>query len=395
MSKIREEALSLQDEIVRWRRKFHQIPELGLKTFTTGGAIAAILKGFGIERVEPCLDGAGVIAVIEGSLPGKCLGIRADCDGLPVKEETGLAFASGNDCMHACGHDAHVAIGLGAAKILQNHRESLRGSVKLLFQPGEETGEGARAMIAAGVLENPHVDGMIALHVGTAGDPSAHSGQLCYHPDAASFCSTAFQIDIQGKGGHAALPHECVDPLLTACYLVTQLQSVLSRETAPWDSVVLGIQQIESGTRHNIIPESASMKGSLRTVRNELSEHYEHRIEEISRLTGDAMRCRTDYHRLGKVAGCTNAPEMTESLLKAAGAILDPEDIVQSKRVPSGGEDFGFFAEQVPSVYFFLSTALEEGNNYPHHHPRFDIDESVLWRGSAVFAEFALCWQEQ
>ena len=187
---LKEEAFALQEQIVAWRREFHQCPELKMDTPITSGKIVRILKEIGIEEICSGVGGNGVTAVIHGALPGKCLGIRADCDGLPIREETGLPFASTNGNMHACGHDAHTAMALGAAKILWNHRDELHGSVKFVFQPYEEGIGGAKAMIADGVMENPHIDAMIALHTGVVGHPDSVSGDLSYQPTASTFACT-------------------------------------------------------------------------------------------------------------------------------------------------------------------------------------------------------------
>ncbi len=392
---LKEEAYALQEQIVAWRREFHQCPELKMDTPITSGKIIRILKEIGIEEIRSGIGGNGVAAVIHGALPGKCLGIRADCDGLPIREETGLPFASTNGNMHACGHDAHTAIALGAAKLLWNHRDELEGTVKFVFQPYEEGIGGAKAMIADGVMENPHIDAMIALHTGIVGHPDSVSGDLSYQPIASTFATTSYSIEVKGKSSHVATPQLGIDPLLTSCYIVTQLQEVLSRETEPGMPAVLSVNVIRGGSRNNIIPEKIYMEGTLRTMNKNSTEKYYDRLCEICKYTAAAMKCTAEVSKISHMDETVNDPEMTKIFLKTAQEIVDKEHIFRMDKASPAGEDFAMYAHMVPSVYFFLSAAYGDERDYPHHNSKFNIDESNFWKGSGVFASFALNWQKK
>lgn len=390
---IRDEAQQLQSQIVAWRRMFHQCPELKMDTPVTSGKIVDILREIGIEEIHTQVGGNGVSAVIRGAYPGKCLGIRADCDGLPIREETGLPFASVNGNMHACGHDAHTAMALGAAKLIFQHRDELHGSVKMIFQPYEEGGQGARMMVNDGVMENPHVDAMIALHTGIVGQVGTTSGDLSWHPQTSSFSTSQFSIRVKGKSSHAAQPNEGIDALLAACHIVTALQSLLSRERDPGDQVILSVNLMRSGVRHNVIPDEAYMEGTLRTMTDEENNAFFTRIVELCQNMAAAMRCTADVVRMGHMPAIKNHPDLTKALLKIAPEIVGADHVIEVKKMIAAGEDFPVYSEMVPSLYFFLSAAYGDERDYPHHNPKFNPDESNFWEGAGVFAAFALNWQ--
>lgn len=392
---IKEEALDLQDNIVSWRRMFHMCPELKMDTPITSGKIVEILQEIGIKEIRTGVGGNGVSAVIYGAREGKCLGIRADCDGLPIREETGLFFASQNGNMHACGHDTHVSMALGAAKLIYQHKSELCGSVKFIFQPYEEGVGGARAMIVDGVMEDPHVDAMIALHTGVVGAKGTKSGDLSYHPIASSFASNPFRICVQGKSSHAAMPHMGNDPLLTACYIVVELQALLSRETEPGKQVVLSVNMIHGGNRNNIIPQNIYMEGTLRAENKETIKCYFERLQSICCNVAESMRCKVQVESISYMGASVNHPKMTEILLRTAPDIVGKDHIFRMDSVTPANEDFALYAELVPSVYFFLSAAFGDERDFPHHNSHFHIDESNLWKGSGVFADFALNWQNE
>lgn len=394
---IREEAKQLQPQLVQWRRMFHQCPELKMDTPVTAGKIVDILREIGIQEIRTGIggpDGNGVAAVIRGEQPGKCLGIRADCDALPIREETGLPFASQNGNMHACGHDAHVAMALGAAKLLWEHRSELKGSVKFIFQPFEEGGNGAEAMINDGVLEDPKVDAMIALHIGNTGGDNARCGEIHYHPLVSSFCSTHFLVDVKGKGSHAGFPQDSKDPLLASCYMITQIQALLSRETRPGIPVILGVNTLHSGDRFNVIPETAHFEGSLRTYLLDGTDHYMRRITEVCQGVAAGLGCTVQVIRDRTVPGVRNDQTMTEILKREAAKIVGEDKVVLVDHLKPAGEDFSSFSEKVPSVYFFLNATFGDGRDYPHHNSKFDIDERVFWEGTGTFASVALHWQD-
>lgn len=392
MDLIRE-AQALQGTIVEWRRFFHRHPELRSDTPVTSGKIEELLREIGIEEIRTGVGGSGVTATIRGGKPGKCLGIRADFDALPIREETGLPFAAKNGYMHACGHDAHTAMALGAAKLIFAHREELAGSVKLLFQPDEEGLGGAKAMIEDGALTDPAVDAVIALHTGIIGQKGTVSGDLSWHPQYSTFSSSPIRITVKGKSCHAAQPDDGHDALLCACQIVVALQSLLSRERDPGEQVILSINKMTSGVRHNVVSDLSVLEGTLRTVNDERNEQYFERICEIAEGIARAMRCEAEVVRTAHMRAVRNTPALTEVLLRVAPEIVGSEHIFEIKQMMAAGEDFAAFSDHVPTLYFFLSAAYGDERDYPHHNPRFNIDESNFWKGAALFAAFAFDWQ--
>ena len=278
MKRILEEAKALGAQIVAWRRELHQFPELGLETPQTEAYICKTLDSLGVPYRKG-VGGHGVVALIEGR-PGKCFTWRADCDGLPVVEQTPVDYASKNGCMHACGHDAHTAMALGAASLLMKRKDELNGAVKILFQPGEETGNGANAMIADGCLENPHTDFIVGLHAGSIAPHDWPAGTFGYYPGAFMSFLDSWQCTIAGKGGHGAFPSLAVDPVLIAARVNDAWQSLVSREQSATKPMVLSVCKVRTpGAAFNIIPDTCALSGTARA----LSEEERCRIEERMR----------------------------------------------------------------------------------------------------------------
>lgn len=387
----------LQPQLVSWRREFHSCPELKMDTPVTAGKIERILREIGITEIRTKVGGGGICAMIRGEKEGRCLGIRADCDGLPIREETGLPFASVNGNMHACGHDAHTAMALGAAKLLFENKENLAGSVKMIFQPYEEGGCGAKAMIADSVLENPQVDGMIALHTGNLMGSEYRSGDICYHPEISSFASAAFDVTFTGKSTHVCMPQCGADPVLPACMSVMQLRAVMEKkkEKDPSSQLIIAVPMIHGGERYNCTPDTCTIGGSIRTTSVAEQSAYLKRVQEICEAAASAMHCTAKMETKYAIPPTVNDAAMIGQFVKAAGKIVPPGKLKKMPRVAPIGEDFCFFAAEVPSVYFFHCSALEGERNQPHHSSRFDIDESTLASGSAILAQFALDWQKR
>ena len=392
---IKQEAQKLQPQIVAWRREFHQCPELKMDTVITAGKIETILKEIGVEDIRTGVGGNGIACTIHGDAPGKCLGIRADCDGLPIREETGLPFASTNGNMHACGHDAHTAMALGAVKLLWGYRSHLPGKVKFIFQPYEEGDGGAKAMLADNVLEDPHVDNMIALHTGNLMGSQFTAGDIGYHPEVSSFAIRPFRVKFMGKGTHACAPHKGADPVLTACYAVVQLQALLSRERDPVRPVIVSVSVIHGGVRNNVVPDDCYIEGTIRSTSREEQDYYFKRVGEICRDVAASMRGSVEVEQIFDLMPTVNAPEMVAKFLKIAPKVVGPERVKRIEHLEPVGEDFARFADIVPSLYFFHCSAFGDERDHPHHNPKFDIDESVLWSGTALFAQFALDWQKE
>lgn len=391
----KELAKQIENDIIKWRREFHKCPELKMDMDLTEKLIIKILGEIGITDIRTGIGGTGIAAMIYGDLPGKCLGIRADCDGLPVKEETGLPFASTNGNMHACGHDAHTAMALGAAKIIYENRSKLRGSVKMIFQPYEEGDGGARAMIADGVMENPKVDAMIALHTGNIFDRgSINAGSLAWHPVSMSFCITAYRVKFKGVGSHVSTPQFSNDPVVAACYAVTQIQSIVSRNADPSVPTVAAVTTIHGGVRNNIIPDECVIEGSIRTPNDEAQKKVWERLVTICKGVGESMGVEVEPEIVFDLNSTKIDAEMLAIFKRISTKIVEPEQVQEITQVTPSGEDFARFTKLVPSLYIFHCSKFNDKPNYPHHNPKFDIDEQYLWSGTAYFAQFAFDWQE-
>ena len=391
MNAIGEQAKKLNGKIVAWRRHFHANPELGMETEKTEAYIVEELKKMGVTSIKQGLAQHGIAALIEGGKPGKVLGIRADIDALNMAEDTGLPFASKNGWMHACGHDAHAAVLLATAEMLMDHRSELKGTVKLIFQPGEETTLGAELMINEGVLENPKVDAIIGLHTGNVWKDGA-PGEVMYRYGSMMAATDFFTITFSGKGGHGAMPHLTVDPIAMACEAYMALQTIVSREINPLDSAVVTIGSFQGGTAENIIAPTCTLLGTSRALSRDTHKKLKVRIQEICENVARGMRGEVSLEFRTSLPPLINDREMTDKLREAAGEIVGTERVRKIAEPTMGGEDMACFMEKVPGAFFSLPS-FASADSHPHHHPKFDIDESVLWIGSATFAQFALTWQ--
>ncbi len=385
---ITEAAKSVQQEVIRWRQDLHRIPEIGFDLEHTSGYVQTRLAEMNIPYTSAAKT--GVIGLIEGGSPGPTFALRADMDALPIKEETGLPFASENENMHACGHDAHTAMLLGTAKILNAISENLKGSVKLLFQPGEEGHGGAEKMIADGCLENPHVDAVVGLHVGQI-FPEVGTGQIgiCEGPILAA--STAFDVEIEGKSTHGALPHLGVDAITISAEIISSLQKIVSREIDPLGAAVLTVGKIRGGEAINIVTPRVVFKGDFRTLSEKDSSYIAGRLEEICTSLARAHRAEAKVKILGGYPPTVNDPVFVEKVTGAAEAIIGLDNIIKIQKPNMGTEDMSLYLEKVPGAFFVLGTGNpEKGITYPHHNSKFDVDEDVLWIGPALFAKIAL-----
>ncbi len=385
---ITEAAKSVQQEVIRWRQDLHRIPEIGFDLEHTSGYVQTRLAEMNIPYTSAAKT--GVIGLIEGGSPGPTFALRADMDALPIKEETGLPFASENENMHACGHDAHTAMLLGTAKILNAISENLKGSVKLLFQPGEEGHGGAEKMIADGCLENPHVDAVVGLHVGQI-FPEVGTGQIgiCEGPILAA--STAFDVEIEGKSTHGALPHLGVDAITISAEIISSLQKIVSREIDPLGAAVLTVGKIRGGEAINIVTPRVVFKGDFRTLSEKDRSYIAGRLEEICTSLARAHRAEAKVKILGGYPPTVNDPVFVEKVTGAAEAIIGLDNIIKIQKPNMGTEDMSLYLEKVPGAFFVLGTGNpEKGITYPHHNSKFDVDEDVLWIGPALFAKIAL-----
>ncbi|MFA6748228.1 MAG: M20 family metallopeptidase [Aminobacterium sp.] len=396
MINIQDEAKAILSEIIEWRRHIHANPELGLETPETEAYIVQALEGMGFPStsIRKGIGGHGVAALLEGDEPGPVLAIRADCDALPIKEETGLPFAATNGCMHACAHDVHTAMALGAAQLLMKHRHELKGSVKFIFQPAEENVVGAKAMIDDGVLENPKVDALIGLHSGLLWKGYA-AGEIGYSHGGMMASADRFLITLKGKGGHGATPHLTADPIVMAGHLICRLQTILSREVNPVDPGVLTIGRVTGGSAYNIIPGECVLEGTVRVLDVETRKMMEERIRELAESTAASMRGEAVVEYIPGPPPVINDSAMTDKLLATVAEVLGEEKAKEIPEPSMGAEDVAYFLERVPGTFFFhAGSNPEKGQTYPHHNSKFDIDEDTLWIGSALFAHFALNWQK-
>jgi amidohydrolase len=386
LSRIRLTIRNLQPQLVEWRRQLHQKPELGFQEKFTSAFIAQKLQEWGIEH-QPGIAQTGVVAIIHGEKPSpnpiKTLAIRADMDALPIQEENQVPYCSQNPgIMHACGHDGHSAIALGTAYHLHQHRHSFAGIVKVIFQPAEEGPGGAKPMIAAGVLKNPDVDAIIGLHLwnnlplGTVG---VRTGALM----AAVEC---FDCTILGKGGHGAMPHQTVDSVVVAAQIVNSLQTIVARNVNPLDAAVVTVGEFHAGNARNVIADTATIKGTIRYFNPEYTSFFQQRIDQIISGICQGYGAKYDLNHWLLYPPVINDAQIAELVRSVATEIMETPLGIVPECQTMGGEDMSFFLQEVPGCYFFLGSANPAKDlAYPHHHPRFDFDETALAMGVEIF----------
>jgi amidohydrolase len=369
---LRPEVKALVGDTIAIRRDLHQHCELSYEETRTQQIVLERLTALGLEDVRP-INRTGVTAMVRGAHPGPTLCWRADMDGLPLDEQTGLSFASQNGAMHACGHDGHIAIALGLAAALSRSRETLAGSVRFAFQPAEERIGGAKNMIAEGVLDG--VDRVFGLHI--AADAPLGDVRVVAGPIMAA--ATHFRIIIRGKGGHAAEPHASVDPIVVAAHAIVALQTVVSRSVHPSKTAVLTIGRIEGGKRGNIIPNEVMMSGTVRTYEPDVLRLVLARMDEV--LAGVSSAWGASYQLdTSTLPAVVNDPQCAALVAGVAAALLGAEHVAETHA--TGADDMAYFLEERPGCYFFLGAGNEsKGITYPHHHPQFDFDEDCLGIG--------------
>ncbi len=381
------EAENLRDELVDRRRDFHRHPELAYQEHRTAGIVADELNKLGLE-VQTGVGKTGVIGILEGAHDGPTLLYRADMDALPIHEENQTEYVSQSaGVMHACGHDGHTAIALGIAKILNKHRGQLGGRVKFVFQPAEEVGSGAQAMVADGALEAPVPDRSLGIHLWN--DLEVGTVSVVDGPTMSG--AGVFEITITGKGGHGAMPHQTADPIVCSAQIIVALQSIVSRNVDPLDTVVLTIGTLQGGSARNIIPQTVSFSGSYRLFREEARALIKSRIHEIATGIAQAMGCRADVNLEFGIGAIVNDAEVTDHARAVFASLGDAIDVVRQPWMAS--EDVGLFMQRNPGAYLLVGSANRQRElDYPHHHPRFDFDEDVLPLGvgmmSALIADY-------
>lgn len=403
MKSIYDEAKALQEQIVADRRYLHQIPEVGMNLPESAAYIEKRLSEMGIASQRcgvvhddirkkyadlgfPGIEAStGVTAVIGSGSP--CIMLRADFDALPMEEINDLPFKSSRKASHMCGHDTHAAMLLGAAKLLKSHESELKGTVKLMFQPGEEMGYGSKTMIDDGLLENPKVDAAFALHIFS----TTESGKVTYSTGVTSASLDSFSLTIQGKGGHTSTPHLSIDPLMIANQIYTAANLLMTREVDPKATATLSAGVMKSGTAVNVIPDTALLQMGIRTYDKDARAHLLERIPQI--IDCYAKAWRGEYDLVTFNCPCTYTDDTVSNELLPAIAELVGEENIQKAGPMAGTEDFSYVAEEVPSMFVCLGAGGPE--QYPHHNPRMVLNESVLFQGAAIYANCAIEWLEK
>ncbi|PMB20802.1 peptidase M20 [Fischerella thermalis CCMEE 5319] len=389
LSRVRLSIRSLEPQLVEWRRRLHQKPELGFQEKLTAEFVSGKLQEWGIEHQTGIAE-TGIVAIIRGekqpeaSNPkSKVLAIRADMDALPILEQNEVPYRSQHDgIMHACGHDGHTAIALGTAYYLQQHRQDFAGTVKMLFQPAEEGPGGAKPMIDAGVLKNPDVDAIIGLHLWN----NLPLGTVGVRAGALMAAVETFDCTIFGKGGHGAMPHQTVDSVVVAAQIVNALQTIVARNVNPIDSAVVTVGELHAGTKCNVIADTARMSGTVRYFNPAFRGYFAQRIEQIIAGICQSFGANYDFQYSELYSATINDAGMAELVRSVAEEVVETPMGIVPECQTMGGEDMSYFLQEVPGCYFFLGSANPEKNlAYPHHHPRFDFDETALAMGVEMF----------
>ena len=381
LSQIRPEIRNLQQSLVEWRRKLHQKPELAFQEQITAEFIRQKLERWNI----PCqteIAKTGIVASITGDRPGKVLAIRADMDALPIQEANEVVYRSQHEGkMHACGHDGHTAIALGTAYYLSQHR-NWQGTVKIIFQPAEEGPGGAKPMIEAGVLRNPNVNAIIGLHLWN----NLPLGTVGVRPGALMAAVECFRATIFGKGGHGAMPDQTVDSIVVASQIVNALQTIVSRNVKPLDAAVVTVGELHAGTALNVIADTAKMSGTIRYFNPELESLIRNRLKAIIANICQMHGAEYELNHWQLYPPTINDRAIAELVSSVASEVVETPVGVVPECQTMGGEDMSFFLNEVPGCYFFLGSANPaKGLAYPHHHPRFDFDETALGMGVEMF----------
>ena len=367
------------------RRRLHRIPERGFAEVKTQQVIMETLDALGIPYTT---ERTWVVGVIEGALPGQVVALRADMDALPLEEPEGLPFRSEHPgMMHACGHDAHMTMVLGAAKVLMGMRDRLPGTVKLLFQPAEETDGGAEPMVQRGVMENPHVDRVYGLHV----QPYLPVGVIETRAGTLNASTDDVELTIHGRSSHGAYPESGADAIVCAAQVITSLQTLVSRNVSPLASAVLSLGMISGGTAGNIICDRVSLRGTLRTANSEIRAMMKRRIAEVASGVASAMGCTAEVRITSGYAALVNDEAEAGRVMRVGARLLGEKNVVRKAAPSMGGEDFSFFCERVPGAFFHLGCVKKEDMPAPLLHSRdFHLDEDCLTVGAMMHVALVL-----
>ncbi len=374
---IRRRINEIEDWLIETRREFHKYPELGMEEYRTSQTISELLNQIQIPHYR--IAGTGIVGIIRCARPGKTVALRADMDALPIREDTGLEYSSQiSGKMHACGHDAHMAILLGAARILYDFKEQFNGNIKLFFQPAEETVGGAKPMIEQGCLEDPHVDYVLGLHV----TPSAKAGQIMVRRGTITASSDAVKITVLGKSAHAAYPEEGIDAIVIAAQIITALQTVISRNISPLEAGVITFGKIDGGSQENIVADRVILSGTIRTLDSKSRAFIKDRIRNVAIgiCQGMGGDCEIEFEE--GYPPVVNDDEVMMVVETNAVKLLEKENLLYKNQPSLGVEDFAFFSNYTPSAFYYLGCGNKAlGIDAPGHNPGFQIDEKCLKTG--------------
>jgi hippurate hydrolase len=403
-SELLNQAAALQNTLIENRHYLHSHPETGFDLKNTVSYVKKELENMGYKPVE--CGKAGLVATAGGKKPGKVFLIRGDMDALPVTEESGVDFASTNGNMHACGHDMHTSMMLGAARLLKAHEAEIDGTVKLMFQPAEEIFEGSKDMIKCGLLENPHVDAALMIHV-MAGMPFPAGTVIVSSPGVSAPAADYFEIKVQGKGCHGSMPNTGVDPLNVAAHILIALQEIHARELAMSEQAVLTIGTINGGTASNVIPDTVTLGGTIRTFDEDTRSFIKSRMTEITEGIASSFRASAEVIWGSGCPTLLNDKDLSVCVSGYVKELLGKEKAFsvaelqamssgQGASKSAGSEDFAYVSQEVPSIMLALAAGEpDKGYMYPQHHPMVRFDESVLAPGSAVYVYTAMRWLEE
>jgi amidohydrolase len=386
MHYLLKSGIRINSELIAFRRDLHSYPELSFEESETAAKVALELRKLGLE-VKTNVGGHGLVADLCGNLTGRTIALRADMDALPIQELTSFPFASERPgVMHACGHDAHTTILLGAAKLLVEQKEHLAGKIRFIFQSAEEINAGAKAMIAEGVLKE--VDEIYGLH----NLPTLSAGKVSTRYGAMMGSVDRIEISIEGKGGHGAIPDQSIDPIVAASAIVMGLQTAVSREISPFDPVVVTIGSIHAGDANNVIPHQAKLTGTIRTFSSEVKEHMSQRLNRIVGHIAEAYRCKATLDYIEQVTVLVNTDDCVSAVDKIVDDLLGSNNRIEAAPTMAG-EDFSIYLNTIPGCFFWLGSGPEEAAElaFGLHHPKFAVNEACLPLGASLMAAIAMC----
>ncbi len=383
---LAQDVVALSDQLVATRRDFHQHPELSFQEWRTGEIVGNRLDDLG-WKVKRGVAETGVVGLLEGSGPGKTVLLRVDIDALPIQEPKDRPYSSLVDgVMHACGHDGHTAVGMAVAELLSRYKDSIKGQIKLAFQPAEEIMSGAIKMIEEGVMKDPDVDRVLSFHL-WSGLPV---GQVVSQAGPIFSSADEIRITAKGKGGHGGMPHLSVDPIIIASHIVTSLQTILSREIAPTQTAVLGFGTVHGGTAFNVVSDQVELSGTIRTLDDSVREFVLKRAEEIASAVAKGLRGDAEFKHVRGAPAVVNDESVARLVAEVAAPIVGEENVVNMPP-PQVGDDATFFLREAPGCYFLVGCAnSERGITASHHNAQFDIDEDSLPIATRILTEATL-----